>query len=289
MKCYGVIAARNPDPAVLYHAISSIYRDVSGIFLIDNASLNYNEYLSKISQLQCDITIIHNPQNVGLTVQLNQGIAECIRIGADVVFILTQDTIMPTEGLRKLLKFYNDNSQLNIGVLGAKCIVNVKQIDSSPAKEYSKVKMLMSTAILVPVSTFKTVGEYREDFFIYYEDDEFCHRVRKSGKSIVQLNTVQAKHSEGDARVTIFNPFRLKFVSSTARKPNMIYYIARNGIYFSMYECHSFLPISCNTLLKNIHSCIRYYKNPVATLRFALLGLKDGIFRKLGKCHKATP
>lgn len=288
-KCTGIIAAMNPEEAVLMNVISSVYEDLDKIILVDNDSTNFSTYVNNIKSNFPNITVIHNLSNIGLTAQLNQGINHAISEGSDMVLILTQDTIMRRGGLKRMLKFYEENKNLNIGVLGANSSF---RSDSNPKEhdiEFSVVKMLMSTAIVVPTNIFLAVGSYREDFFIYHEDDEFCYRVRKSGYQVILLNNEFTKHREGDAMVKMYNPIGLRRTYVPARKPNMVYYVIRNGTYFSLYETFSFLPASLLVSYSNVVSSIVHYRQPLLTLKFALIGMYHGLKGRLGKYDISTP
>ncbi|OQA82547.1 MAG: N-acetylglucosaminyl-diphospho-decaprenol L-rhamnosyltransferase [Microgenomates group bacterium ADurb.Bin238] len=52
-------------------------------------------------------------------------------------------------------------------------------------------------AMLIPRSTIDTVGVLDERFFLYYEDIEFCRRLKKHRLPLYYLPQAKVKHAHG--------------------------------------------------------------------------------------------
>ncbi|HZW58243.1 MAG TPA: glycosyltransferase [Nitrososphaerales archaeon] len=291
-----VIVTYNPDLRKLGRVISALNGDVDSLILVDNASKNQSQ-IRHITQTHVNRThLIFNTWNKGFVMALNQGLRECFDSGAGFALILTQDTVLPSQAVPEMLKFYNEHKEMKIGVISAQLRLDGEQIPITDG--YSLESMVMSTGILVPRTVFQRIGLYRGNFFMYHEDDEFCFRVRSAGYNIVRLNYIQGSHSEGDARVRViiparwrresdpwqrFSPVRVRLTTAPARKPLMLYYIARNGLYIALNEDRSFLPNFVLVTITNLISCLAYYKQPLSSVGFIVAGVAHALCGRLGK------
>lgn len=64
-------------------------------------------------------------------------------------------------------------------------------------KKTSKVDVAVMAAFLIPQTVIKQVGSLDERFFLYYEDIEFCRRLKKARLPIYYLPHVKVKHIHG--------------------------------------------------------------------------------------------
>ena len=77
-----------------------------------------------------------------------------------------------------------------------------KKINSFPIAEDKKeimVDWVSGAAIAITKDTFMSVGCFDENFFMYYEDVDLCHRLRSCGKKIVVLPELQVRHVGGQS------------------------------------------------------------------------------------------
>lgn len=72
--------------------------------------------------------------------------------------------------------------------------------------------------MLIPVDAYKNVGNMNEDYFLYYEDTDYCSRFIKAGYRLVTDNKSEMLHKES---------------VSTGKKSGLYsYYFARNRLHF---------------------------------------------------------
>ncbi len=77
---------------------------------------------------------------------------------------------------------------------------------------------ISGTCMLIKKNVFKTIGYFAEDYFLYYEDVDFCFRAKKAGIELVVNLNAEIIH----------------FESSSVGKNSKImqYYLARNHLLF---------------------------------------------------------
>lgn len=109
-------------------------------------------------------------------------------------------------------------------------------------------------AMMVPVAVIEKLGPMYEDFFLYYEEYDWCYRIRKAGYKIMYCGKARIYHKES--------------LSTGVESPLKIYYLMRNRLLFARRnftaprKLLSFLFFTAVSL-------------PVNSLRFLLKGRGD--------------
>ncbi len=89
-------------------------------------------------------------------------------------------------------------------------------------KKCDKPDYLATHALAIHAETFKRAGGFREDFLPILEDVEFCHRLRRSGFSLVVEPKIQVQH--------IFNHSFIRSIRNAIRKTQYwVVYSMENG------------------------------------------------------------
>ena len=94
----------------------------------------------------------------------------------------------------------------------------------------AEVDYLPSCALLTKRHVFDEVGGFDEDYYIYYEDSDWCMRARKLGYTIVMFPGARAYHATTD-RVSEFFLYyngrnRFRFMKKHATRADFISFIA---------------------------------------------------------------
>jgi GT2 family glycosyltransferase len=178
------------------------------IIIIDNAG---NSKL-KI-EVESNFSIykyILNKKNFGFTKAANQAIKLC---DTEYILNINADCFIKEEDIMKLINshqnyknciiasptFYDENFKLTYN---AGCF---------DEKNYAKetlnlhgdvcVDKVLGSAILFKKKDIMELGLLDENFFMYYEDDDLCKKVRKKNGSVIQVFEAKAKHSHGQSKV----------------------------------------------------------------------------------------
>jgi GT2 family glycosyltransferase len=65
-------------------------------------------------------------------------------------------------------------------------------------KKTSEVDYVNGSAILIRLKTLRDIGKFREDFFLYYEEAEWCLRAKKHGWHIVNNSDAVVYHKSSN-------------------------------------------------------------------------------------------
>lgn len=180
------------------------------IIIVDNSSQDGSAEM--IRSEYPDISLISNIGNMGFAKANNQGIK--IAKGNNIL-LLNSDTILLNNCLKEILSFVNKRH--DVGVVGCKVLNNDKTLQYSsyhrpnlltevmfytkeiingfwdPINYYRNMKYwnhdtikivdtISGCFLWIRKEVFDGVGLLDENFFMYYEDAEFCRRVKSKSK-----------------------------------------------------------------------------------------------------------
>lgn len=215
-------------PGEIVKSVQSIPRAADNIYyeiiIVDNAS---SKQISSIIIRNKNVKIIKNDQNYGYGKALNQGVK---RASGKYILLVNSDTQFNKYAIKDMVdRLRKDNK---IGVLGP-LIVNEKgkmlqSISSMPLlpralvifsflrkiwptnifhKIYHNenldrtreqvVDVVGGVCILIKKSVFEKVDGFDERFFMYFEEADFCYRIKKLGYKIVFYPKAKIIHFEG--------------------------------------------------------------------------------------------
>lgn len=83
-------------------------------------------------------------------------------------------------------------------------------------------------AVLIRSEVLQTAGMLDEDFFLYFEDCEYCHRARKSGWEIVHIPKARVVHLHGQSS-------QVEAMITTAKRLPRYYYASRTRYFRLRY------------------------------------------------------
>jgi len=189
--------------------------------VIDNTSSDGSPEMIKKEFSQ--VKFIANKKNQGFAKANNQGLK--IAKG-DYLLLLNSDTEVRPGTLQKLEEFAQNRPQA--GVVGAKLLNPDGSIQPSvyhfptiwrAIKEYwfglkgsyekyapmiekeVGVEAVTGAAMLIPRGTIEKIGYLDERYFMYFEDLDYCRRVRRAGLKVFYLPTAEILHCHGQSAV----------------------------------------------------------------------------------------
>lgn len=192
------------------------------VIVVDNGSTDGspNQIQKKFSQ----VNFIPNAQNRGFAQANNQGIRAST---GDFILLLNSDAeIIEPDTLTRLIaahdqhaasaspdclivpRLLNSDHTDQASVFNLPTISNaIRQYWFNQSGAYEKylpsssrpvrVEAAVMAAMLIPRSVLNVVGLLDESYFMYYEDLEFCRRVRQRGFSIIYIPDIQIMHHHG--------------------------------------------------------------------------------------------
>ena len=176
---------------------SSTYKDLE-IIVVDNYS--QDELEKEISSFD-DVYFYQTNKNLGYTGGNNIGIKIALNLGVDYILILNPDTTIDKKCIENLVKGIEKNKA---GIVGPKIyfsgtktiwyaggvmdLANVigrhRGVDEKDLGQYEKEEetdYITGAAILIKSNVIKKIGLFDENFFLYYEDSDYCMRAKKAG------------------------------------------------------------------------------------------------------------
>jgi GT2 family glycosyltransferase len=189
--------------------LSREWNPLDEVIIVDNASTDGTlEYLEEVARLNPFVRLVHNDRNRGFAAANNQAFS--IAKGEKLV-LLNADTLTPAGWLDPLLGWLEDP---NVGLVGpvTNRTCNEAQIDVDYrtyeemerfAREYadnhrgqsSEVSMLAMFCLAMRRNLLDEVGSLDEQFEIgMFEDDDYSHRVRRHGHTILCAEDLFVHH-----------------------------------------------------------------------------------------------
>lgn len=225
-----------------------------------------------------DVVLLQNERNLGYTGGNNTGIKYALKSNVDYIFILNPDMEIDPDCVGELVKTMEDRG---VGIVGPKALfadrktiwyaggvfdaANVlgshRGVDEKDQGQYNKpeeTEYVSGGAMFVRSEVFDKVGLFDDKYFLYYEDSDFCYRVKKAGYKLVYNPKAVVYHENAQ--------------STGLGSPLQDYYITRNRMLFAA----KFL--SLRTRFALLREGLRNLGQPVR--RKALF---DFTFGKLGK------
>lgn len=202
------------------------------VILVDNGSIDGSQ--EAIKNNYPEVVLIENKENLGYANGNNVGIKHALKKGADYIFILNNDTVVDSKTPSLLVDAAEEEK--NIGIVGPKIYYckepnriqsvggildrnfnplhrGFKEIDKDQFEDTKEVDFVSGSAMLIKREVFDKIGFFDSQFFMYWEETDFCYRARKQGFRIVVVPKAKIWHKGG--------------VSST---PLITYYTARNKL-----------------------------------------------------------
>lgn len=180
------------------------------VILVDNGSQDGSLEMAK--KKFPDIIFLQNTENLGFSKGNNVGIRYALGKNADYVLLLNNDTLVDKNLLSCLVENAQKNSKLGIlsplifGADGKEVWFSGGRIDwlrmrtihrrDIFSQHLRKSKFITGCAMFVKRDVFERIGLLDEDFFLYWEDADFCFRARKAGFETAVVSCCKIRHFE---------------------------------------------------------------------------------------------
>lgn len=194
------------------------------VFVIDNASSDLH------IENNDRVRVLRNGRNVGVAAALNIGLKCAEEAGYAWSITFDQDS-EPVEAFIDAMLVSVEATGTHRLLLGA----NYEDVHrrrlahrgNSPGAAPMRRATLITSGMLLPVSFARTIGGFREDFFIDSVDHEFCLRASEHGASLFVTRESLMRHSIGAP----VSGVRWARVLSSGHPPMRKYFIARNALW----------------------------------------------------------
>lgn len=286
-----------------YNSSKEIIRQLST--LTDNGEINKDSFIildnnSNDGKALENFCLAHHfffhqmGNNLGYAYANNWAIRQAIEWGKKYFFILNPDIHIDANTIEQLyLKLKSDSS---LGVIGPRLLyhTNPKQIFSDggllfPEKgfEGNHINFLKNTedvgskgitydmayingsTMMFKKEVLDDMGYMKEDLFMYYEESEWCYRIKKNGRWKIAVDTDLVAYQSESSRGKVYE-----------------YYMTRNRIWLTKkYSGNLFFVIRERLIVarKKLFSSKGSFKENLSFSRNILKGIIHGLIGKTGK------
>jgi hypothetical protein len=228
----------------LIESLSKITYPNIEIIVVDNASPNDDPALIKKKFPR--IKLIESVINYGFAGGNNLGI---MAARGEFVLLLNNDIVVPVDFLEPLVNKFQKNPEF--GALSPKIhyyytpniiqyagfteinkwtirnkTIGQDEVDTGQYNYDSETAYTHGAAMMIPMEVIKKVGLMSYEFFLYYEEADWCIRIRNAGYKIGYVSNSVVHHK---GSVTTGNNSALK-----------TYYLTRNRLVFMRRNIHGF-------------------------------------------------
>jgi GT2 family glycosyltransferase len=267
------------------------------IIVVDNGS---TESIQVLKQDFKNVIYLDINDNLGFSGANNLGIQKALEMGADAVWLLNNDTTVSPDSLNIMLSrlysnevigvvcpkiYYYDEPDM-LWFAGGEIIwhkgITVHNGQFKKSEEIGndqdrQVNFATGCSLLIKVDVIKKVGFLSEEYFLYYEDTDYCCKVLKAGFQIYYCSKSIIWH---------------KVSRSTTKSSIKDYYITRNNLYFMFKNSPKkyILIFLLYFIKRNIRYIYLYLNSKKDTnehqkARAIIRAIKDFLSKKIGKAN----
>ena len=180
------------------------------VLVLDNGSTDGS--VQRIRDRFPEVEIVELGENLGFTKGNNAGIRLALERGADYVWLLNNDTVVDPKALGAMLE--KAEADPKIGAVGSAIFyleeptrlqawgggsvnfwLGSARHFISPVSD-DKLQFIMGASLLLRRPALDAVGLLDEGFFIYWEDADYCFRLRRSGWQLAVAENAKLWHKE---------------------------------------------------------------------------------------------
>ena len=190
------------------------------VIVVDNASSDDSVHF--IKENYQSVILLENEINTGGSGGFDRGIRYCIEKKYEYVCLLDNDILLEKDTILNLLNYIKVNP--NVGVVGSKiCTMdnpdilqelgsfidweenfNLKTLykgykDDETLPEIVKCDYVPACCLITTKRVLQKVGSFNTDHFIYWDDMDWCTRVKRHGWEIHAINDSRVFHKMGVA------------------------------------------------------------------------------------------
>jgi GT2 family glycosyltransferase len=263
------------------------------VFVADGSSADKS--VSYIKKKFSEVDITKDNINIGFTKSCNKAMKYAIKRYKPKYLVLFNNDLIVTNGnwLRELINIAENRS--DVGLVGCKLlypngsiqhagsVIGIAPYNRGRAEkdvgQYDKIEDLEAVTgavLLIKKDVIDRIGYFDENFFIGYEDMDYCIRSREAGFKIVYDGNVSLIHLEGSTTTDS---------KDSSRKELFMFTGQRNYIYFALK--HFTLAGRIKAILIAIGGSVFSIESKNRSRRITNLRFKDRPFLRLWKTLQA--
>ena len=215
------------------------------VFFVDNNSVdNTKDIIIKNSNFEYEL--ISNDENFGVAKGNNIGIKNAQSENIDWILLANNDTFFSSDTLLRLsesiksntdykafvTKIYDNSRPPKVWYSGGNFSLfkgntgyqeNLFSVDNEVFNKNKEIKYSPTCFMLINSSVFNEIGLMDEKFFVYYDDTDFCWRLKKANISILYLGKIFVFHKIGSSTGGVDSDFTIRYSSR-----NRVYFLRKS-------------------------------------------------------------
>lgn len=201
----------------LAECLDSLQEVPADIHVVDNASTHPEEdvMLEQLAARDTRVQLTRNDRNIGFGPAVNRVVSQLTLASDDVIWILNPDTTASASACEILVEHVRSNPKSIVspvivtGEMGQKLWfaggnfnprraepVHIKEIPFQNVSSY-KVSFLAGAALMMTTGTWRYLGGFREDLFMYWEDVDLSRRATELGIDMAIIPAARIWHRVG--------------------------------------------------------------------------------------------
>jgi GT2 family glycosyltransferase len=260
------------------------------IVIVDNGSSDDSEKMLR----ECfpEIEYIQTGSNLGFAGGNNAGIRRALAEGANYVWLLNNDTVVSSDALTALVAMAESNDK--IGMVGSKIVYygnprllwyagalidpacphrpahrGLREQDHGQYDDAVDTGYVTGCSLLARRKMIEEVGLLDDDLFLYFEDADWSARARHAGWRLMYAPSSVVRHKESIS-------------AGGAASPQVVYYTARNRLYFVRRNFPAKFVIALFYDLYE-HVLVNVKKGRFSTAIAGFQGIRDFLRGKVGR------
>ena len=224
-------------------------------------------------------------KNISVHLKENNGISSSLNFAVDLVetkyFLqISPDIDFDFNDLNLFIDFANKKKN-NFAALGPR-FLEVKEKNHKQIKEdldFGKIDSIHGSCMFINKIEFINIGKFDENFFLYFEETEYCYRAKNKGYPSYQLNKSKVKSKGRSVEIQNAEKEKMKNFLAWHFIWSKFYFYRKKYTYY--LAIIFFVPIILRTLMKLIF--YRYIKKDINNndkYYFRLLGIFSSILGK---------
>lgn len=265
------IVLYNPELVRLKENIEHIIVQTDKVFLFDNGSSNIEKIEQLVGTIPGKIELLRENENKGIAAALN-GLCRYAEQN-EYLYIITldHDSVCPVGLIETLMGDLSSDT----AVVAPNVIYRNNESYAEHKKTVEDVEWVITSASLISLKVWKTIGGFDEKLFIDGVDRDFCLRAVRSGYRVLKDYRAELMHELGDLRC---RKILGRTIYVTNHSPFRKYYMIRNVIYLDKKfgEKRRF-----STIAKNICKVLFFEGDKLKKMKAIMKGIHDGRIMKL--------
>jgi hypothetical protein len=215
------------------------------VIVVDNAS--QDDTAARVRQAYPDVQLVVNQENRGFAAANNQGMALA---RGRYFLLLNPDAELVDDALARIVSFMDTHPRVGVvgpqlrypdgqlqssrrrfpslatallestplqQVLPRNAVLHRYYVEDQPADETQEVDWLVGACLMLRRQVVEQVGGLDEGYFMYFEELDWCRRIRQAGWRIVYLPAATVIHHEGKSSSQVVPLRHIRFQSSKVR------------------------------------------------------------------------